>query len=466
MQKPKLADTQPNRARTSKGTQLPSPPAKKKPALPGRAVRSLALVVLFILVIAFSAALGGWAGYASGKSSRQVLSGSQLELSLKDQFELGVQDFEAGRLEVAKQRFEYIVSQDPNFPGITEKLVDVMEILYTTATPTPLAATVTPTPTLDPRPLQDLFNQSLSLAAEGNWSTLLETLSALRKADRTYQVARVDGLMFIALRSRGMDKIIKEGNLGGGSYDLALAEKFGPLDVEASNAREWARLYMIGLSFWEVYPDQAVFYLSQVAAAAPNLQDGSGFTAIERYRTALIQYGDALAAKEAWCDAQIQYELALSIRADAAVQQAAEEAALRCQGVSETPLVTGTATPTLTVTPVPWLDTATPTQPAALPSETPTQSLPTQPPSTPTPQPDIATPTVPAPVETQPPLPSETPGDTGFEELAPTLTPADIGFQQPGLDAPHHCPPGWQQSTPYTIPFFPTWNMSYESTLY
>ena len=420
MQNPNLSKTQPQRPRNNPQKQSPPTRSKKKTGLPAGWMRNLGLALVFVLVIVLSAALGGWAGYASGTSARNNLSQSQVALSLTEQFDLGVQDLEAGNYEVAKQRFEFVASQDPSFPGITEKLVSVMEILYATATPTP-PVEATLTPTQDPRPLQELFTQSLALAAEGNWSTLLDTLSALRKADAAFQVARVDGLMYLSLRSRGYDKIIKEGNLGGGSYDLALAEKFGPLDIDASSAREWARLYMIGLSFWEVMPDQAVYYLSQVAAAAPYLQDGSGYTAMERYRMALIQYGDTLVAKEAWCDAQVQYELALSIRADAAVQQAAEDAALRCLGITETPLVTvtptltetpipwlDTPTPTPTETPIPWLDTPTPTQPAA-PSSTPvpTQPLPVEPTSTPTP-------TQPSPVETINPQPSQTPSDTGF----------------------------------------------------
>ena len=187
--------------------------------------------------------MGGWSGYQSGKSARQAQYGGQLEQSIDDQFKLGVQDLEAGRYEVAKQRFEYIVSQDPNYPGITEKLVSVMEILYATATPTPLAAKITPTPTQDLRPVQDLFNQALALAGAKNWDALIDTLSALRKADRSFQVAKVDGLLYIALRSRGLEKIINQGNLGGGSYDLALAERFGPLDVDANTARVGAIIY-------------------------------------------------------------------------------------------------------------------------------------------------------------------------------------------------------------------------------
>ena len=67
------------------------------------------------------------------------------------------------------------------------------------------------------------------------------------------------------------DRWAKSQDLEGGIYDLAIAAKFGPLDTEANSAREWARLYIVGLSFWEVHPEQAVFYFGQVASSAPYL---------------------------------------------------------------------------------------------------------------------------------------------------------------------------------------------------
>jgi len=45
-------------------------------------------------------------------------------------------------------------------------------------------------------------------------------------------------MLFISLRQRGVDKIWKEGDLEGGIYDLALAARFAPLDVQASSSRE------------------------------------------------------------------------------------------------------------------------------------------------------------------------------------------------------------------------------------
>ena len=124
---------------------------------------------------------------------------------------------------------------------------------------------------------------------------------------------------------------------------------------------------------------------------------------MDRYYAALIQYGEALVNQKAWCEAQTQYELALAIRPDPAVQEALQNIILQCQGATETPLVTETPTTTATIeaiTPTPGLDTPTPTatQPATIPSATATQSQPTTPPS--------ETPTLPAPVET--PTPTNT----------------------------------------------------------
>ncbi len=431
--KHKLSDTQPRRISPPKGKQKSTSQGKKtlKDLLTPRAIGWL---VFALVLITGSVLLGGWLGYASGQQARLSQQNEQAFQSLDSQFQLGIEDLEAGRYEIARQRFEFIVSQDPNYPGITEKLVAVMEVIYATGTPAP-AASITPTPTQDLRPIQELYEQALSLAAGSQWTALIDTISALRKADLTYQAADVDGLLYIALRSRGIEKILNEGNLGGGSYDLALAERFGPLDVDATTAREWARLYMIGLSFWEVYPEQSVFYLSQVAAAAPYLRDSSGWTAMERYYQALIQYGDALAEKEAWCEAASQYELAMSIRAETALQEKFENAVLQCQGATETPLVTetpltsetptatfipGLETPTATATFIPGLETPTPTvtQPGQAPTATATatQPAPTQPVVTDTPT------FTPTPTEqAQQPNLTSTPGDGGSQNPTSSL---------------------------------------------
>jgi hypothetical protein len=173
---------------------------------------------------------------------------------------------------------------------------------------------------------------------------------------------QVDDMLFVALRNRGIDKIAQYHDLEGGNYDLTLAELFGPLDAEAKNWRDWADLYIRGASFWDVDWASAVYYFSQLADAAPNLSDTSGWTASNRYMDALLGYGDWFAANGQWCDAQAQYDTYMTLLANPQVEPTAVYAADKCTQalnpppppapvVSETPTPTGT--PEAATTPYP-----------------------------------------------------------------------------------------------------------------
>ena len=388
---------------------------KKKSANRRIVTRFIIWLVVFAAVVITSLAAGTLAGYRSGSASRNATATRQLKSNVDEQYLLAVQDLAEGRFDVAFQRLEFVIAQDPAYPGATDKMAEVMAIIYATATPTTLPPTATTTPTPDLRPVEEMFAHAKSLVTELKWTEAIDTLAALRKADLAYQTARVDGLLFISLRMRGFDKIWKDGDLNGGIYDLALAERFGPLDSQSLSARDLARLYLIGSSFWEVDPAQAVQYFSQVAAAAPNLRDASGWTASARYREVLIQYGDKLASGNDWCGAQQQYELALAIGPDETLQQKAQEAALRCSPPTATPASTGetpsATAPTITLPPaltpsptneIPPTNTQ-PVEPPTNTSEPPTNTSEpptnTSEPPTNTPEPPVATDTVAPPAQ-------------------------------------------------------------------
>ena len=127
-------------------------------------------------------------------------------------------------------------------------------------------------------------------------------------------------MLFLGLRFSGIEKILNDGNLEGGVYDLALAERFAPLDSQVRIYQEWARLYQIGVSFWSVFPEKSVYYFSQLALAAPYLRDLSGIYAQDRYRMALLQYADRLVQAEEWCLANEQYQLSYSMLQDQGLQ--------------------------------------------------------------------------------------------------------------------------------------------------
>jgi hypothetical protein len=350
---------------------------------------------LSLFILGLSGMAGALAGFQSVQPELSQTATQQLKVTLQEQYQLALNDIQAKRYELARQRFTYILNLDSDYPGANEELAAVLGILNATATPTitlsPTPTTfITLTPTLDLRPQEERINQAQDFARENDWSAIIDLLLTLRKDDPTYQVTAVDDFLYLALRQRGINKILKGNDLQGGTYDLALAENFGPLDIEASVARNLARLYMFGSSFWEAYPEKAVLYFSQVAAAAPYLRDGSGWTAIERYRGALIQYGDQFARNGDWCSALNQYQIAAGIRADDDLYKQINDAAQGCNPDTPTPSDTITPTWTPTTTPTFSLPTDTPPVPTDTPPVPPTDTSapPTdtpEPPATPTP---------------------------------------------------------------------------------
>ena len=303
---------------------------------------------------------GGILGYSTGSAEGSRLHVAIADNEINEQFELGVQDLNAKRYDLARQRFEFVLTLDADYPGVAEKLAEVNGILYATATPSPLPPTLTPLPTRDLSPVEDIFQRALEAFDQGEWNTTIDSLVALRQEDPLYRVVEVDSLLYRSLLNRGIDKIRLESNLEGGIYDLALAERFGPISATANNWRNLARLYLIGSSFWEVYPEQAVYYFGLAASGAPYLRDASGWTARERYRASLLQYADQLVKKGDLCAAQGQYALALAIRGDLVIEPVATAVAVQCFSPTESAL---TGTPTETVTPTCTLifSTITPT---------------------------------------------------------------------------------------------------------
>jgi tetratricopeptide (TPR) repeat protein len=318
-----------------------SPPPPANTAVPSRKARRkglpwffyplVGLVVLLIVLL-----ISGFGGYASGIGLRRSAERTQVSQAVADQYALGLQDMQQGMYARARQRFEYVIQLDPNYPGVTEKLAEVLLELNTTATPT-LLPTATLTPTPDTRDSQQRFDQAQQGLAANDWTATIDALLALRKIDPSYRAVEIDGMLFLALRNRGRDKILKESDLEGGIYDLTQASQFGPLDSEAQGLLSWSSLYITGASFWGIDWEQAVNYFSQVAPNLPNLMDGSKMTATERLRQALFEQGNVLAGRGQYCAAVRAYQQSYEISPDPKVQQAGELAAKGCAGAGEQP---------------------------------------------------------------------------------------------------------------------------------
>jgi tetratricopeptide (TPR) repeat protein len=326
------------------------PNIRVKRARFGRSILFNALGVIILLTLAI---LGG---YQSGIGVRKQNQGTVMAQQLGEQFQFALVDIEFGRYENARQRLEWIIQNDPSFPGAADELTRVLVLMNQ---PTP-----TPTPSLTSTPdfsgAEQAYARAQQLIAAQDWPGAIGALDEMRKLDPTYQTSLVDGMYYFSLRNYGVN-LINQGNLEGGIYQVTLAERFGPLDRDANGLREGARVYIIGASFWELDWSQAVFYFDQVYRGWPGLWDGT-MTATERYRIASMRLGDDLLEKGDACGAYSQYTNAQALGAlDQEAARGFNEASAICFPATETPIPT--ETPTLgtppTETPKPT-DTPTP----------------------------------------------------------------------------------------------------------
>ncbi|MBP1702556.1 MAG: hypothetical protein H6Q38_1663 [Chloroflexi bacterium] len=367
------AEESPSSPITEPGEAPPLPEQSDNSALPPEKKKRSrwALIPLAgIIILLIIAVLSGMAGYRSGITIRTDAEKTLVSQQAREQYELGLQDIEMGFFERARQRFEYVIRLDPSYPGAADQLALVLLEINTTATPT-LVPTPTLTPTPDTRGIDGLFDTATQQLANADWDGAYESLLRLRKQDPTYHAVDIDGMLFLVLRNRGMDKIAMQADLEGGLYDLALAARFGPLDNEAQGYMNWTTLYLTGASFWDLDWRQVVYYFEQIAPQLPYLKDGSGLTAIERYRLGLIGLGDTLMREGDACTAVEKYQLALSYGADPEVDLALAEAVEACSGAEEE------APPSTEATPViPSLETP---QPPPVVTDTPTEPPPVEP---------------------------------------------------------------------------------------
>ncbi len=350
---------------------------KKKKFLERRSSWYILGIVLALLIVF----VGAIAGIQRGINQRVNQAETQAAPKIQSQLTNAKQDIEEGRYEVALDRLDWILEEMSPYLS-DEELKEVGDLYsqtllristYRTPTPEPSPTPTEPpfTPTPDLRGEEDLFNTAKQLIAEESWDEAIKTLETLRQKNLSYRTVQVDGMLYVALRNRGLDKILIEGNLEPGIYDLTLAEGFAPLDSSAEGVRTWTRMYLTGASYWDVDWAQVIYYFEQVYPQLPYLHDGTNMTTIERYRIALYKYGTQLANNGEVCEALEYFELSFEIAPDPVVQPTAQWVAEECEEENkperEEPKNTPTPAPT-TANP-----TAAPTQePTIEPTEEPT----------------------------------------------------------------------------------------------
>ncbi len=288
-----------------------------KPA-PKRRFRWIGIVLLAWLLLFGVAALTGYWGYNEGIAERVDIQATDAVTKLDEQYNLALENYAKGEYELARQRLQFIIEQNPNYEKAIYLLGETLAVMGATATPTAVIPTATPTltPTPDLRAVEEIFTSARTAMEAQEWDTAISTLLALRQKDPAFHAADVDSLLYVAFRYRGVFKILNTGQLESGLLDLSQAELFGPLDVEAQNFGNSAKLFGIGVSFWEVDWAQAAYYFGQVAPYFPNMHNGDNWYASDRFVEAMQHYIDQLVAAENFCEAQIQMQALRDFRDD------------------------------------------------------------------------------------------------------------------------------------------------------
>jgi tetratricopeptide (TPR) repeat protein len=306
-----------------------------------RRLSLIGVATVLLLIIVLSGA--GYAGYQAGLTQRDTQFRETQAADLALQYDLGLEDLAAGRYEVAAARFEYIVQLDPNFRDANQQLANARAGLTATATPRPVStltptapAEVTAAPTSNGE-AETIYALAQDAYATSNWDEVIKQLTLLHAVDATYEEVRVDGMLYVALRNRGIARILGD-ELEAGMFDLDQAEAFGPLDTDALNHRAWARLYLAALSYWGLDWRQAMEILEQLYLIAPYFHD----TNVRLYRST-VNYADQLLRADEYCAAAERYQAArLLFVDDAEVDASLAEAEAACaQTPTPDPLATG-----------------------------------------------------------------------------------------------------------------------------
>ena len=338
---PSLDKTQ-SRSSDPGGTQ----PTKARRPKPRRAGGFLPLIIgmgAFGFVVL---GLSGITGFWSGQQDLTAAKATQQANLLLEQFNLGVSDLEAGRLPLAQQRFDYILSVDPSYPNVHDLLnLTLAGLNQPTATivPTATQITITPTPTISVTSLDGLLQAAQAAYNQQDWSRTIDILLTLRAKDPQYQLTQVNQLLQGSLRNRGLSEIL-QGQQEMGIYDLTLASRFGPLDAQAASWERSAEFYLYANSFYGLDWQQAAGNFSSLCAAGI-------WDSCYKYAVSAASYGDLLIKdSKDYCAASDQYAASLDTRSNPALEPTATAAHKAC--------LTATAGPP-TATPSPTAGTIT-----------------------------------------------------------------------------------------------------------
>lgn len=246
-------------------------------------LRTLLILAVIGISSCMCLAIVSLAGFAGIRDEVEVIGTQAVEIQqtdVADQYQRGVTDMQAGNYELAEPRFEYVLTEIPNYADAENLLAQVQTILNITptssSTPT-VSATETPQPTSTsvpeatlevteeipaatatrsgPNP-EGLYTNAETAMFMGNYEEAISWLEALIQLDPSYRRTEARNMLIEALSTQGLAYLRGmnqdgEDQLARGVQLIDRAGEFGYSDQEVIYEADFVRRYLSARSYVE-----------------------------------------------------------------------------------------------------------------------------------------------------------------------------------------------------------------------
>jgi tetratricopeptide (TPR) repeat protein len=184
---------------------------------PGRCLLSILVVGATTCLCSAIVALSALAGYGDELDEIQTKEANNREIAIGTQYALAVQNEAQGAVELARDRYIFIETEQPGYGDVQPRLTQIALVLSATPTPSP-SPSPTPTQTVAPTeetseaagtatpeisPVEEAFNEGEQALLFGLYEDAIEWFNVVIGLDPEYRRVEVDIQLVEALKSQG-----------------------------------------------------------------------------------------------------------------------------------------------------------------------------------------------------------------------------------------------------------------------
>lgn len=324
-----------------------------------RWLRLLGIGLVLVALLLGLYTLAAYLGWQSGEELRAERVTREQQEQIETQLTRAREEIEGDNVRLALRRLEWVLEQDPDYPGAQALYDEAQAALEEDSSPV-TGSPETPSPSATPTATRDAESQEGEdeapaqalrrlgrLVEEEAWQEAVSAIVAFQNEYPEYERRETDALLFEAYVGRGVELLYTD-RVELGLFYLSQAQELGDLPAEVQDQRQWAELYLAGIAYFGVNWDVAVTNFRDLCLAAPFYQDSCA-----HLREALVARGDQYAAQREWCPAEAYFREAYQVEESVDLAEKLDQARLACLDATPTPTTPITSTtPTTSTTPI------------------------------------------------------------------------------------------------------------------